>query len=139
MVDLFKIADDQGIEVVYSSLPKVLSASAQCGESCMVGLDYSLLWGGVAEREHLAHELGHCCSGAFYNLYSPHDIRAKHEARANRWAIRQLVPPRDIVAALEHGCCEAWQMAEYIGVSPELLSNALELYREESFRDLPQM
>ena len=39
-----------------------------------------------------AHELGHCRTGSFYDIHSPYDVRAKHEYRADKWAVHELIP-----------------------------------------------
>ena len=43
---------------------------------------------GTEETVHLAHELGHIETGGFYNIHSEFDLRAKHELRADRRAIK---------------------------------------------------
>ena len=36
----------------------------------------------------LAHELGHCCTGSFYNQWATADCRRRHENVADKWAIQ---------------------------------------------------
>ncbi len=131
MENLIKTAEQNGIEVCYGSLPSALSCSA-CAPSgrCYIGLDYSMLWNSSCGRVHAAHELGHCMRGAFYNIYSPFDDRARQEARANRWAIKALVPLERLNEAAALGYREVWELAEYFSVTPEFMAAALRFYRE---------
>ncbi len=131
MEDLIKTAEQNGIEVSYGSLPTVLSCSAMAPSGrCYIGLDYSMLWDSPRSRVHAAHELGHCMRGAFYNIYSPYDDRARQETRATRWAVKALVPLDRLREAVELGYRETWELAEYFSVTPEFMATALKLYSE---------
>ena len=50
-----------------------------------------------------AHELGHCETGSFYNRYAKLDVRQQHENRADKWAIRRLVPMAESCASPADG------------------------------------
>lgn len=92
-----------------------------------VGLDYSLLWMPAAERVCCAHELGHCIRGAFYNRYAPHDLRARYEVKADKWAIKKLVPRDELEQAIKDGR-EPWELAELFGVTEEFMQKAMHWY-----------
>ena len=77
---------------------------------------------------HLAHELGHCVTGSFYNTYSAADIRKKHEIRADRRAAAWLVPVEELKSAIRSGITEIWSLAEYFDVTEDFLRNAVENY-----------
>jgi Zn-dependent peptidase ImmA (M78 family) len=80
------------------------------------------------ERVHLAHELGHCETGSFYNLYSSLDIREKQEKRADLWAVRRLVPADEFRFALSRGIVEIWELAEYFDVTEDFIRRTLDIY-----------
>ena len=84
------------------------------------------------EKVKLAHELGHCETGSFYNRYAARDIRQKYENRANKWAYKKLVPQDELAEACLQGYREPWELAEYFGVTEFFLRNALEFYRNSS-------
>lgn len=84
---------------------------------------------GVEEKEIAAHELGHCEYCGTYNRYSPFDISAKAERRADKWAYHKLVPPGELREAFKMGVVEAWELAERFEVSDEFMVRALEYYR----------
>ncbi|MEG0913311.1 MAG: ImmA/IrrE family metallo-endopeptidase [Oscillospiraceae bacterium] len=125
MSDLFEAALKSNIEIIYSSQPDNESVSIQGDKACYIAVDYALMWNVSKERVHIAHEIGHCVTGSFYNIYSPLDRRTKHEERANRWAIEKLMPLTDLRAALSCGNTEPWELADYFCVTCEFVELAL--------------
>ena len=123
---LYKIAENSAVRVDRFSLPECHSVSVQLNGLCAVALDPHLT--GAEERVCLAHELGHCETQSFYNLYAPLDIRGKHEKRADRWAIVHLVPKTAYRKALRNGYTEIYSLAEYFNVTPEFMKKAVDYY-----------
>lgn len=95
---------------------------------CYVGIDPMQLETEAEERVHLAHELGHCITGSFYNMYSDADIRRRHEIRADRRAAAWLVPVEELKSVIEKGMTEIWTLAEYFDVTEDFLRKAIENY-----------
>lgn len=60
------------------------------------------------------------------------DLEGRHEERADRWAIRTLLPAQELCTALENGLVELYQLAEHFGVTEELVLRAFAYYREAS-------
>lgn len=129
MTDLFRLAAQAGIRVEYCRLPLNKSISTPDKEGDFVLMDYSLINGGGNERVHLAHELGHCMTGAFYNVYSPLDIRQKHENRAQRWAIKKLLPKQELHEAVKNGFYELWELAELFDLPEPFIKEAITYYK----------
>ena len=123
---LFEIAEKNNIEIIQTELPRTESCSLFADKTYCIGLDSSLF--GINEKIHLAHEVGHCVTGSMYNLYAPLDNRAKHELRADRWAIKKLVPFNDLRTAIKKGIRECWELAEFFNVTDEFMNNALKFY-----------
>ena len=123
------MAEQKGITVLNADLPETQSMSvmSQSG-NCYIGMDTNVIRSEREERMHLAHELGHCIRGAFYNPYAIADIRKKHENRADKWAIRRLIPKDEWNDALKDGYTEVWELAEYFDVSEDFIRKAHELY-----------
>lgn len=85
--------------------------------------------GTTAELLHvLAHEIGHCATGATHAVHSPYELVAKHEAAANRWAVRRYLPFAELDAAVCGGCTEPWQLAEAFGLPEPFVRFALDYY-----------
>ena len=80
------------------------------------------------EKTKLAHELGHCETGSFYNQSAALDVRQKHENQADRWAIQHLIPSGALEEAIANGCAELWQLADYFGVTEDLMRKAVCLH-----------
>lgn len=93
-----------------------------------IAINHELLEPGE-DKTALFHELGHCETGSFYNQYTPHDVIQKHENRADKWAIKKLVPKDEFDAALACGYTEPWSLAEYFGVTEEFMKKAMCLYK----------
>ena len=126
---LYDYADQSGIPIYDFSLPETGSVSVMDEDgACCVGIDQSILDGDVLERVHLGHELGHCVTGSFYNRYSPYDLRCRHENRADKWAIRRIIPVEALDEAIACGCTEVWELAEWFGVTEQFLRKAVCLY-----------
>ena len=127
--ELYQLAEQEGIPIIHLSVPLCGSVSLQQDNGrCYIGLDDMPI---TQERVHLAHELGHCLTGSFYNRYSPYDVRAKHEHRADKWAIHRLIPRESLEQAVAAGRCELWELAEYFEVTEEFINKAVNLYAPE--------
>lgn len=126
---LYDLAAQQNIEVLTFPMEKSRSMSVMDHHGrCFVGMDKEVLDGGVAERVHLSHELGHCITGSFYNIHAAVDSRRRHENRADKWAVKQLIPVEALDAAVAAGCTEYWALADRFGVTEDFIRKAVCLY-----------
>lgn len=92
----------------------------------------------LTERDRtvcLAHELGHCEYGGFYNYHSPFEVRSRAENRANRWAYLKVLPLDEIQVAIQSND-NLWDLADYFGVTPEFMEKCLKFYVEQLGRQL---
>ena len=129
VLDLYALAEQQNIEVIEASLPEngSLSLMDDFG-NCYIGIDQSVMDGDALELVHMGHELGHCLTGSFYNRYSVFDLRQRHENRADKWAILQLVTEEALDEAVADGCCEIWELSERFGVTEQFMKKAVCYY-----------
>lgn len=124
--ELYEIAESENIDIYAVALPLTESMSIMDNDlRCYIGIDYSLLKSIADEKEKLAHEIGHCVKGAFYNRYSKLDIISKHEYSADKWACETLLPKDEMLEAFKQGYVEVWQIAEYFDVSEKLVKKAM--------------
>lgn len=124
--DLYAFARQQNIEVLPYPMPENGSMSVMLDSGkCFVGLDDGVRDGSVQERVHLSHELGHCVTGSFYNIYAAVDCRQRHENRADKWAVTTLIPVSDLDDAVADGCTEVWELAERFQVTEEFVRKAV--------------
>lgn len=127
--EFYHIAKQENIVVDHFALSKreALSIMDLDGE-CFIAIDPQRITNETDERNKLAHELGHCINGAFYNEYSDYDCRQYHENRADKWAIVQLIPVDDLDEAVADGCCEIWELAERFGVTEDFIKKTVCYY-----------
>lgn len=126
---LYDLAKQQNIEVCPYPLPETGSMSVMSENgNCFIGMDASVRDGGVRERVHMSHEIGHCVTGSFYNIYAAIDSRQRHENRANKWAIQALIPVDDLDDAIADGCTEVWELAERFQVTEDFVRKAVCYY-----------
>ena len=127
--DLYDIAEENGIIVMAAECPKCKAISLLSPNGkCYIGMDYKAMQTESEERQYLAHDIGHCVKGAFYNPYSPFSLIEQQEYRANKWAINKLLPKDEMEEAMEQGYEELWELAEYFDVSEEMVKFAFWVY-----------
>ena len=123
---LYDLAIEQNIPVLDFSMPCNGSMSVMDDEgNCYIGMDPSVKDTDIQERVHLAHEMGHCITGSFYNRHAAVDNRRIHENRADKWAIETLIPVDALDDAVAEGCCEVWELAERFGVTEGFIRKAV--------------
>lgn len=125
--ELYGYADDAGISVDRFMMSNAESLSEPIGNGA-IAIDPFRIKSAADEKVKLAHEIGHCERGAFYNRHSPFDVVAKHENRADRWAIKKLVPKDELDVAVADGRIELWELAEYFDVTEDFMRKAVALY-----------
>ena len=127
--NLYDLAKQQNIEVMSFPMKENGSMSVMLEDgSCFIGIDQTVRDSGIQERTHLGHELGHCITGSFYNRYATIDHRQRHENRADKWAIRHLIPVEDLDEAVADGCSDLWELAERFGVTEQFMKKAVCYY-----------
>ena len=126
---LYDIAAQQNIEVIPFPLPEngSMSIMADSGE-CYIGIDPIIQDGTAQEMVHMAHELGHCITGSFYNRYAAIDHRLRHENKADKWAIQKLIPIESLDEAVAQGCTELWELADWFHVTEDFIKKAVCYY-----------
>ena len=129
--NLYEFAVKNNITIDFFPLEETKSVCINLDNKNFVALDPTVLSSQAQERVCLAHELGHCETASFYNVYSPLDIRQKHENRANKWAITQLVPLNQLEEKLKNGYTDITSLAECFSVTEEFMSKAIKFYLQK--------
>ena len=129
ITELYDIAEQDGIDIYSFQMNECESMSLLQNGDCYIAIDPFKLHSDTDEKEKLAHELGHCATGSFYNEYAKCDIREKHERRANIWAIKKLVPKDKLIKAIQSGFGEnRFELAEHFDVTEDTMQFALDYY-----------
>ena len=129
LLALYRQAEARGIPVLHLPLARVGSLSVMDKDGqCYIGMDLQRRLTDAEQRVRLAHELGHCLTGSFYTRSSPCALRRVSEQRADRYAVRRLIPEPELSRALARGVTELWELAELFGVDVPTVQKALCLY-----------
>ena len=134
--EFYHFAEKENIVVDHFALHsrEALSIMDEDG-CCFIALDPAKFAGEADERAKLAHELGHCVTGAFYNCYSDHDCRQRHENKADKWAVCQTVAEEELDQAVADGCVTLWDLAEHFGVPEPFMKKAVCWYTYGNLAD----
>ena len=124
-LDLYAYAERRNIDVDWIPMRRATSLSVPLGDGYAIALDPWKLGTLAQETVCLAHELGHCETGSFYNRFAKLDVRQRHENRADKWAIRRLVPEDDLDAAMADGCNTIPALADRFGVTEPFMRKAV--------------
>jgi Zn-dependent peptidase ImmA (M78 family) len=134
--NLFALAEREGIAIEWWDFKPPLEAVywATPGLPPVIGLANSLAAVPRAYfRSVLAEELGHFYTTAANALpvtffhYRDRLAVSRAEYRARKWAALYLVPERKLYRALRKGIREVWELAEWFGVTEEIMALRLNL------------
>lgn len=129
---LYLEAEATGITVLCGAdlpLTKSVSIAFQNGEM-FIGIDDSAMRTRADERVHLAHELGHCVTGAMYSIRCPIFTRGRCERIANAYAIKKLVDEDELRQIIDERCGDIsiWELSEHFDVTEDFMKKAVEFY-----------
>lgn len=124
-LDLYAYAERRNIDVDWIPMRRATSLSVPLGDRYAIALDPWKLGSLAQETVCLAHELGHCETGSFYNQYAALDVRQRHENRADKWAIRHLVPEDALDQAVADGYTDLPSLAEHFCVTVPFMCKAV--------------
>lgn len=126
LLELYRIAYESGVTVDCFELGKREALSVMDTDlECYIAIDPFKLQSERDEKMKLAHEMGHCCTGSFYNRYAACDVRQKHENKANKWAIQKLIPEKEFRDAISGGYTKVCDLAERFDVTEEFMKMAI--------------
>jgi heterodisulfide reductase subunit B len=79
----------------------------------------------------LAEEMGHHHTSVG-NVLDLEDIsNRKQERQARLWAYNKQIGLRGLINAYDHGCQNKYELAEYLEVTDEFLTDCIECYRQK--------
>ena len=132
LIDVYDTAYLNDIDVVSFQMEQTEALSVMDDEgNCYIALDPRKLKSESDEIVKLAHDLGHCMTGAFYNRYSNLNNIHQKEYRANKWAVHKLIPFKKLQEAFSNGIVERWELAEYFEVTEDFIDAVIKVYQNE--------
>lgn len=132
LTELYEAAylNDVIVDCIQLNKANSLSLMDNSGD-CFIALDPFRLKSERTEIVQVAHELGHCMTGAFYNRYSKLDNISQKEYRANKWAVHKLIPFQKLQEAFDQGKIEKWELAEHFEVTEDFIDTVVQVYQNE--------
>lgn len=128
--DLYAIAEREGVSILNFPLPECTAIAMQNGENGFaIGMDPSVLENSKTERVIVAHELGHCATGAVYTRNQDIFHKARAEYSASKWAVRTLIDREEFISLLKKGY-RVWELAEEYNVTEDFIKEAYYFYCE---------
>ena len=79
----------------------------------------------------LAEELGHHHTTVGNILDMKSTYNRKQERQARLWAYNKQIALHGLINAFEAGCCNRYEIAEYLEVTEEFLQDCLDCYRDK--------
>ena len=133
--ELYERAASEGVEIDEVEMRELRAVSFPEG---WIAIDRRRYENDTEYKCDLAHELGHIETGSFYNIYSPFDLREKHEHKANKRAAEILMPLDEVRTALRRGYRTSWALAGWFDVTIEFAEMALGMYEGDLIHDEEQ-
>ena len=127
---LYDLACENNIQIEQMNLPLTKSISAPVGKKCYIAIDKKPMKT-REEKVCVAHEIGHCETLSFYNPNNSLDVKGRHEYRADRWSVHELIPIEEYIKAIEKGNTEIWQLAECFDVTEDFIVKVDYVYKCE--------
>lgn len=128
LLDLYQEFLDNGVSLFTWDIGAEKAATLEVNGQYAVFVDFDNIATRAEEAVVVAHEGGHCATGATHRVYSPFDLVEKHENKAWKWAVKRLISADDLDDAVASGCTELWQLADHFGVTEDLVRKAVCLY-----------
>ena len=131
LTDIYKWLEDEGIFVFDRQLPfsnersKAVTTRLSDNRTMGVFLDSGRIETSAEAAAALLHEGGHCATGTTHCIISHFDLIAKHEYKADKWAVQAAVSRDELEAARKAGYREIYELAEYFGLTEEFMRKVL--------------
>jgi len=130
--ELLDDIDSSDIKLVYDKSTQIPAVSFSNANGDYIFLNEYSFETNAERFVALAHEKGHCDSGAFYNIHTPLITREICEHRAWRRAILDQLPFDKLMEAFE--ICKTedgisiYDLANYLDMPPDFIKMAIEQY-----------
>ena len=102
----------------FNSLPQAACTARDQGYYA-VALNFSKLKTTRSMRTAMMHESGHLHTGALHKVYSPFQIVAQNEYRADADSFRRYLPADELREAMRQGYTEPWQLEEFFDLDED--------------------
>lgn len=124
---LYQWLHDEGVFLFDRQLPfskknsNALTVNLSGSDTWGIFLDGGELNTTAKKKSALLHEGGHYSTGTTHEVCSPWDLVAKHEYKADKWAVERALSEEELDEAVAEGHTELWDLADYFGLTEELM------------------
>ena len=101
------------------------AATLEVEGSYGIFMDFDEIKDSAEEAVVVAHEGGHFSTGATHKVSSPYDLVEKHEYKAWKWAVQNLISAEELDNAVASGYTSIWSLAEHFNVTPDFMRKAV--------------
>lgn len=124
-LSLYNELNRAGVRFYHWDLGDGNAATIELGGTYGVFMDFDNIPTSAEERVVVAHEGGHISTGATHAVSSPYDLIAKHEYKADKWAVQRLISADALDAAVAEGCTDLHSLAEHFNVTEAFMKKAV--------------
>lgn len=131
LTEIYKWFENQGIFLFDRQLPfsneesKAVTIRLESNATVGVFVDSGRIETVAEEKVSLLHEGGHCATGTTHSVSSPFDLVAKHEYKADKWAVQSAVSREELAAARRAGYRELHELAEYFNFTEDFMKKVI--------------
>lgn len=131
LTDIYKWFEDRDILLFDRQLPfsnaqsKAVTIRLLSNGVTGVFLDRGHIETAAEEAVTLLHEGGHCATGTTHAIASPFDLIAKHEYKADKWAVMGAVTREELDNARRSGYCEIHELADFFNLTEEFMKKVV--------------
>lgn len=127
-LSLYNELNGAGVRFYHWDLGDECAATVEMGGRYAVFMDFSNIPTAADELVTVAHEGGHVSTGATHKVSSPYDLVAKHEYKADKWAVQRLIPAEALDRAVADGYTDLYALADYFNVTVPFMKKAVCLH-----------
>ena len=128
ILTLYDELNGAGIRFYHWDLGEDCAATMEMEGQYAIFMDFSNISTAAEEMTAVAHEGGHAVTGATHKVCSPFDLVAKHEYKADKWAVRRLIPAEEFSKAIAEGYTDLYALADYFNVTVPFMKKAVCLH-----------
>ncbi|MBO5339588.1 MAG: ImmA/IrrE family metallo-endopeptidase [Oscillospiraceae bacterium] len=122
---LYNELNEAGARFYHWDLDEDQAATIELGGRYGIFMDFHNISTAAEELVAVAHEGGHVFTGATHKVSSPYDLVAKHEYKADKWAVQRLISAEELDAAVADGYTDIHALAEYFNVTVPFMKKAV--------------
>lgn len=128
ILTLYDELNSAGVRFYHWDLDDGQATTIETGGNYGIFMDFHNISTEAEELVTVAHEGGHVFTGATHKVSSPYDLIAKHEYKADKWAVQRLISADALDAAVAEGYTDIYSLAEHFNVTVPFMKKAVCLH-----------